>query len=96
MIGNETFCGLKEGAACAADIDTALEFGPKHRMDHFEPMGVVGPNARVSILEYLHRTPGEKYLPCPLLVQYVDAGWLGRKARRGVYKYPRASEKAQS
>ena len=48
---------------------------------------LVGLDTRLSILEYLHRSLGEKYRPCPLLAQYVKAGRLGRKAGRGVYDY---------
>jgi len=48
---------------------------------------LVGLDTRLSILEYLHRLLGEKYRPCPLLVQYVKAGRLGRKVGKGVYDY---------
>jgi 3-hydroxybutyryl-CoA dehydrogenase len=56
-------------------------------MGPFELGDLVGLDTRLSILEYLHRTMGEKYRPCPLLVQYVKAGRLGRKTGRGVYEY---------
>jgi 3-hydroxybutyryl-CoA dehydrogenase len=49
---------------------------------------LVGLDTRLSILEYLHKSLGEKYRPAPLLVQYVKAGRVGRKAGRGVYEYP--------
>jgi len=53
----------------------------------FELVDLVGLDTRLSILEYLHRSLGEKYRPCPLLAQYVRAGRLGRKVGRGVYEY---------
>ena len=49
---------------------------------------LVGLDTRLNILEYLHKSLGEKYRPAPLLVQYVKAGRLGRKSGRGVYEYP--------
>jgi len=57
-------------------------------MGPFELVDPVGLDTRLSILEYLHKSLGEKYRPAPLLVQYVKAGRLGRKAGRGVYEYP--------
>jgi 3-hydroxybutyryl-CoA dehydrogenase len=86
-IGNEAFYMLLEGAASARDIDKALTLGLNHPMGPFELVDLVGLDTRLSILEYLHRSMGEKYRPCPLLVQYVSAGRLGRKAGRGVYDY---------
>ena len=86
-IGNEAFYMLMEGVASARDIDKALKLGLNHPMGPFELVDLVGLDTRLSILEYLHRTLGEKYRPCPLLVQYVKAGRLGRKAGRGVYDY---------
>ncbi len=88
MIGNEAFCLLQEGIASAADIDKALKLGLNHPMGPFELVDLVGLDTRLHILEYLHRTLGEKYRPAPLLVQYVKAGRLGRKSGRGVYDYP--------
>jgi 3-hydroxybutyryl-CoA dehydrogenase len=88
-IGNEAFYLLLEGVASAEDIDKALKLGLNHPMGPFELVDLVGLDTRLSILEYLHRTLGEKYRPCPLLVQYVKAGRLGRKVGRGVYEYPR-------
>jgi 3-hydroxybutyryl-CoA dehydrogenase len=86
-IGNEAFYMLQEGVASARDIDKALKLGLNHPMGPFELVDLVGLDTRLSILEYLHRSMGEKYRPCPLLVQYVRAGRLGRKAGRGVYEY---------
>ena len=87
MIGNEAFYMLEEGLASARDIDTALKLGLNHPMGPFELVDLVGLDTRLAILEYLHRTLGEKYRPAPLLVQYVKAGRLGRKTGRGVYEY---------
>jgi 3-hydroxybutyryl-CoA dehydrogenase len=86
-IGNEAFYMLMEGVASARDIDKALKLGLNHPMGPFELVDLVGLDTRLSILEYLHRSLGEKYRPCPLLAQYVKAGRLGRKAGRGVYEY---------
>lgn len=88
MIGNEAFYMLQEGIASAADIDKALKLGLNHPMGPFELVDLVGLDTRLSILEYLHKSLGEKYRPAPLLVQYVKAGRLGRKSGRGVYEYP--------
>lgn len=86
-IGNEAFYMLMEGVASARDIDKALKLGLNHPMGPFELVDLVGLDTRLSILEYLHKSMGEKYRPCPLLVQYVKAGRLGKKAGRGVYDY---------
>jgi 3-hydroxybutyryl-CoA dehydrogenase len=87
LIGNEAFAMLETGVASARDIDKALKLGLNHPMGPFEMVDLVGLDTRLSILEYLHRTLGEKYRPSPLLVQYVKAGRLGRKVGRGVYDY---------
>jgi len=86
-IGNEAFYMLMEGVASARDIDKALKLGLNHPMGPFELVDLVGLDTRLAILEYLHRSMGEKYRPCPLLTQYVKAGRLGRKVGRGVYEY---------
>ncbi len=88
MIGNEAFYMLQEGIASATDIDKALKLGLNHPMGPFELVDLVGLDTRLHILEYLHKTLGEKYRPSPLLVQYVKAGRLGKKSGRGVYDYP--------
>jgi len=88
MIGNEAFYMLQEGIATAEDIDKALKLGLNHPMGPFELVDLVGLDTRLHILEYLHKSLGEKYRPASLLVQYVKAGRLGRKAGRGVYEYP--------
>jgi 3-hydroxybutyryl-CoA dehydrogenase len=86
-IGNEAFYMLMEGVASARDIDKALKLGLNHPMGPFELVDLVGLDTRLSILEYLHRSMGEKYRPCPLLAQYVKGGRLGKKVGRGVYDY---------
>jgi len=88
MIGNEAFYMLQEGIASAADIDKALKLGLNHPMGPFELVDLVGLDTRLHILEYLHKSLGDKYRPCPLIAQYVKAGRLGRKTGRGVYEYP--------
>lgn len=87
LIGNEAFRMLEEGVASATDIDKALKLGLNHPMGPFELVDLVGLDTRLSILEYLHRTLGERFRPSPLLVQYVKAGRLGRKVGRGVHEY---------
>ncbi len=87
LIGNEAFYMLEEGIASARDIDKALKLGLNHPMGPFEMIDLVGLDTRLSILTFLHRALGEKYRPCPLLVEYVKAGRLGKKAGKGVYEY---------
>jgi 3-hydroxybutyryl-CoA dehydrogenase len=87
MIGNEAFYMLQEGVASARDIDKALKLGLNHPMGPFELVDLVGLDTRLSILQYLHRTLGEKFRPCPLLEQHVRAGRLGKKVGKGVYEY---------
>ncbi len=95
LIGNEAFNMLEAGVASPEDIDKALKLGLNHPMGPFELVDLVGLDVRLSILEYLHRTLGEKYRPNSLLRQYVQEGRLGRKTGRGVYDYSqqRAAEK---
>jgi 3-hydroxybutyryl-CoA dehydrogenase len=88
LIGNEAFYMLQEGIASARDIDKALKLGLNHPMGPFEMIDLVGLDTRLSILNFLHQTLGEKYRPCPLLVKYVKAGRLGKKVGKGVYEYP--------
>ncbi len=88
LIGNEAFAMLESGVASARDIDKALKLGLNHPMGPFELVDLVGLDTRLSILEYLHRTLGDRFRPSPLLIQYVKAGRLGRKVGRGVYEYP--------
>lgn len=96
MIGNEAFYMLQEGIASASDIDKALKLGLNHPMGPFELVDLVGLDTRLNILEYLHKSLGDKYRPAPLLVQYVKAGRLGRKSGRGVYEYPETPADAKA
>ena len=96
LIGNEAFYMLQEGIASARDIDKALKLGLNHPMGPFELIDLVGLDTRLNILEYLHKSLGEKYRPAPLLVQYVKAGRLGRKSGRGVYEYPEIEPKPEA
>ena len=94
IIGNEAFYMLQEGVASAADIDKAVKLGLNHPMGPFEMVDLVGLDTRLHILEYLHKTLGDKFRPAPLMVQYVRAGRLGRKVGRGVHEYPPPEKKA--
>ncbi len=87
LVGNEAFYMLMEGVASAEDIDRAIKLGLNYPMGPLELGDLVGLDVRLRNLEYLHRTLGEKFRPCPLLVKYVQAGRLGRKTGRGVYDY---------
>jgi 3-hydroxybutyryl-CoA dehydrogenase len=87
MIGNEAFYMLQEGLATPEDIDKAIKLGLNHPMGPFEMADLVGLDTRLATLTYLHQTLGEKYRPCPLMLQYVKAGRLGKKVGKGVYDY---------
>jgi 3-hydroxybutyryl-CoA dehydrogenase len=95
MIGNEAFNMLAEGIASAADIDKAIRLGLNHPMGPFELVDLVGLDTRLRILEYLHKTLGEKYRPAPLLVEYVRQGRLGKKSGHGVYEYGEPERKTR-
>jgi 3-hydroxybutyryl-CoA dehydrogenase len=85
---NEAIFALHEGVAKAEDIDLAMKLGTNHPMGPLALADLIGLDTTLAILEVLHRGLGDpKYRPCPLLVQYVDAGWLGRKTGRGFYAY---------
>ncbi|MCM3246250.1 3-hydroxyacyl-CoA dehydrogenase [Cytobacillus firmus] len=87
LIGNEAMNLLMEGVASAEDIDKAMKLGLNHPMGPLALADLVGLDTRLRNMEYLHKTLGEKYRPCPLLIKYVKAGRLGRKSGRGFYKY---------
>jgi 3-hydroxybutyryl-CoA dehydrogenase len=88
---NEACFALYEGIAVEKDIDVAIQLGLNHPMGPCALMDLIGLDTTLAILEVLHRELGDpKYRPCPLLRQYVAAGWLGRKAGRGFYFYPPA------
>lgn len=84
---NEAFFLLQEGADKEA-IDTGMMLGTNHPMGPLQLADLIGLDTTLSILQVLHKELGEdKYRPCPLLVKYVEAGWLGRKSKRGFYCY---------
>jgi 3-hydroxybutyryl-CoA dehydrogenase len=87
LIGNEAMNLLMEGVASAEDIDKAMKLGLNHPMGPLELADLVGLDTRLRNMEYLYKTLGEKYRPCPLLIKYVKAGRLGRKSGQGFYKY---------
>ena len=78
---------LEEGVASAEDIDKAVKLGLNHPMGPFEMADLVGLDVRLAILDYLHRTLGERYQPTRRHWELVEAGRLGRKTGRGVYDY---------
>jgi len=85
---NEACYGLYEGLGTAADIDTGVRLGLNHPMGPLELSDLIGLDTCLAIAEVLHRELGDdKYRPCPLLRQYVAAGWLGKKVGRGFYEY---------
>lgn len=87
LVGNEAFYMLMEGVASAEEIDRAVKLGLNYPMGPLELADLVGLDVRLRNLEYLHKMLGEKYRPCPLLVQYVQAGRLGCKTGHGVFDY---------
>jgi 3-hydroxybutyryl-CoA dehydrogenase len=93
---NEACYGLYEGLGTAADIDTGVKLGLNHPMGPLELADLIGLDTCLAIAEVLHRELGDdKYRPCPLLRQYVAAGWLGRKVGHGFYEYdPQGQKKA--
>ena len=84
---NEACFALTEGLGTVEEIDTAARLGLNHPMGPFELVDLVGLDTRLSILQHLHSTLGEKFRPCPLLEEHVRAGRLGKKVGKGVYDY---------
>lgn len=85
---NEAFFTLYTGVASREDIDTGMKLGTNHPMGPLELADFIGLDVCLSIMKVLHTGLGDsKYAPCPLLVQYVDAGRVGRKSSFGVYDY---------
>jgi 3-hydroxybutyryl-CoA dehydrogenase len=85
---NEACFVLMEGVASAEDIDSAMKLGTAQPMGPLQLADFIGLDTCLAIAEVLHRGLGDdKYRPCPLLRQYVDAGWLGKKTGRGFYRY---------
>ncbi|KKB35952.1 3-hydroxyacyl-CoA dehydrogenase [Bacillus thermotolerans] len=92
LVGNEAFYMLQEGLGTPEEIDKAIKLGLNYPMGPFELVDLVGLDARLNNLKYLHEKLGEKYRPAPLLEQYVKAGRLGRKSGKGVYDYTQKEE----
>ncbi|KAM0833748.1 hypothetical protein ACQ4PT_064085 [Festuca glaucescens] len=89
---NEAFWALYTGVATKEDIDTGMKLGTNHPMGPLQLADFIGLDVCLSVLRVLHNGLGDnKYSPCPLLVQYVDAGRLGKKRGQGVYSYGRSS-----
>ena len=85
---NEAVFALMEGVAEAEAIDTVMKLGMNHPMGPLALADLIGLDTCLNILEVLHRELGDdRYRPCPLLRQYVAAGWLGRKTGRGFHPY---------
>ena len=85
---NEAIYALYEGVASVEGIDTVMKLGMNHPMGPLELADFIGLDTCLSIMEVLHSGLGDsKYRPCPLLRQYVAAGWLGKKSGRGFYNY---------
>jgi 3-hydroxybutyryl-CoA dehydrogenase len=87
---NEAAYTLMEGLGTAEDIDTAMKLGTNQPMGPLQLADFIGLDTVLFIAEVMHRGLGDpKYRPCPLLRQYVDAGWLGKKTGRGFHVYER-------
>jgi 3-hydroxybutyryl-CoA dehydrogenase len=85
---NEAIYTLYEGVGSVEGIDTAMKLGTRHPMGPLELADFIGLDVCLAIMNVLHEGLADtKYRPCPLLVKYVEAGWLGRKTDRGFYDY---------
>jgi 3-hydroxybutyryl-CoA dehydrogenase len=85
---NEAIYTLYEGVGNVEAIDTAMRLGAHHPMGPLELADFIGLDTCLSVMQVLHEGLADsKYRPCPLLVKYVEAGWLGRKSQRGFYDY---------
>ena len=85
---NEAVFALSEGLGSAQDIDTGMKLGTNQPMGPLALADFIGLDTCLSIMEVLYKGLGDsKYRPAPLLRQYVDAGWLGKKTKRGFYRY---------
>jgi 3-hydroxybutyryl-CoA dehydrogenase len=85
---NEAIYTLYEGVGNVEGIDTAMRLGAHHPMGPLELADFIGLDTCLSVMQVLHEGLADsKYRPCPLLVKYVEAGWLGRKTKRGFYDY---------
>ncbi|MBQ9156699.1 MAG: 3-hydroxybutyryl-CoA dehydrogenase [Eubacterium sp.] len=87
MINEAIYC-LYEGVASVEDIDTVMKFGMNHPMGPLKLADFIGLDTVLAIMEVMYEGYGDcKYRPCPLLRQYVKAGWLGKKVGKGFYTY---------
>lgn len=87
MVNEAIYC-LYEGVATAQDIDSVMMMGMRHPMGPLQLADFIGLDTVLAIMEIMHEGYGDsKYRPCPLLRQYVKAGWLGKKTGRGFYTY---------
>ncbi len=85
---NEAIYTLYEGVGSVVSIDTAMKLGTHHPMGPLELADFIGLDTCLAVMHVLHEGLADtKYRPCPLLVKYVEAGWLGRKSGRGFYDY---------
>jgi 3-hydroxybutyryl-CoA dehydrogenase len=85
---NEAVFAVHEGVATPEAVDTIMKLGMNHPMGPLTLADFIGLDTCLSILRVLHKGLGDdKYRPCPLLVQMVDAGWNGKKSGRGFYRY---------
>ncbi|MGH6839360.1 MAG: 3-hydroxybutyryl-CoA dehydrogenase [Methylocella sp.] len=85
---NEAIYTLYEGVGSVESIDTAMRLGANHPMGPLQLADFIGLDTALSVMHLLHEGMADpKYRPCPLLVKYVEAGWLGRKTQRGFYDY---------
>ena len=85
---NEAVYTLYEGVGSVEGIDTAMKLGAHHPMGPLELADFIGLDTCLSVMQVLYEGLADsKYRPCPLLVKYVEAGWLGRKTKRGFYDY---------
>ena len=85
---NEAITALHEGVGDVRSIDAAMRLGANHPMGPLQLADLIGLDTCLAIMRVLHEGMGDsKYRPCPLLVRYVEAGWLGRKSKRGFYDY---------
>jgi 3-hydroxybutyryl-CoA dehydrogenase len=85
---NEAVYTLYEGVGTVESIDTAMKLGANHPMGPLELADFIGLDTCLAVMQVLYDGLADsKYRPCPLLVKYVEAGWLGRKVKRGFYDY---------
>ena len=85
---NEAVYTLYEGVGNVESIDTAMKLGANHPMGPLELADFIGLDTCLAVMQVLYEGLADsKYRPCPLMVKYVEAGWLGRKTKRGFYDY---------